>query len=132
VDWSDPENRITFFTGPLAGTRVCGSGTFSVTTKGACTNMAGTAQANGFMGAFMRTNGVDGIIVQGKSDKWIRLHIRDGTVHILDAEHLLSKDTWETEDAVKAETKGRCTVYSIGPAGEHLVRFSAIVGDRVT
>jgi len=32
VKWSDPENRLTFFTGPLAGTRVCGSGTFSVTT----------------------------------------------------------------------------------------------------
>ena len=54
VKWSDPENRLTFFTGPLAGTRVCGSGTFSVTTLGACTDMCGTAQANGFFGAFMR------------------------------------------------------------------------------
>lgn len=130
VKWSDPENRLTFFTGPLAGTRVCGSGTFSVTTLGACTGMAGTAQANGFMGAFMRTNGIDGVIVQGAADKWTRLHIQDGTVHLLDAEHLVGLDTWETEDAVKAETKGRCSVYSIGPAGEYLVRFSAIVGDR--
>jgi aldehyde:ferredoxin oxidoreductase len=130
VKWSDPENLLTFFTGPLAGTRVCGSGTFSVTTMGACTGMAGTAQANGFLGAFMRLNGIDGVIVQGVADKWTRLHIQDGTVHILDAEHLLGKDTWETEDAVKEETEGRCSVYSIGPAGEHLVRFAAIVGDR--
>ena len=76
VKWSDPENRITFFTGPLAGTRVCGSGTFSVTTLGACTNMCGTSQANGFFGAFMRQNGIDGIIVQGAAEKWTRLHIR--------------------------------------------------------
>ena len=130
VKWSDPENIITFFTGVLAGTRVCGSGTFSVTTMGACTGMAGTAQANGFLGAFMRTNGIDGVLVQGKADKWTRIHIQDGKVQLLDAEHLLGKDTWETEDAVKEETKGRCSVYSIGPAGEHLVRFSAIVGDR--
>ncbi|MBN1319455.1 MAG: aldehyde ferredoxin oxidoreductase, partial [Thermoleophilia bacterium] len=130
VKWSDPENRITFFTGILAGTRVCGSGTFSVTTMGACTGMAGTAQANGFMGAFMRHSGVDGVIVQGVADKWTRLHIEDGTVKLLDAEHLVGKDTWETEDAVKEETEGRCSVYSIGPAGEHLARFSAIVGDR--
>ena len=130
VKWSDPENRITFFTGPLAGTRVCGSGTFSVTTMGACTGMAGTSQANGFLGAFMRHSGVDGVIVQGVADKWTRLHIEDGTVRLLDAERLVGKDTWETEDAVKEETEGRCSVYSIGPAGEHLVRFSAIVGDR--
>ena len=130
VKWSDPENIITFFTGVLAGTRVCGSGTFSVTTMGACTGMAGTAQANGFMGAFMRTNGIDGVLVQGKADKWTRIHIQDGKVQLLDAEHLVGKDTWETEDTVKEETEGRCSVYSIGPAGEHLVRFSAIVGDR--
>lgn len=130
VKWSDPENRLTFFTGPLAGTRVCGSGTFSVTTLGACTGMAGTAQANGFMGAFMRTNGIDGVIVQGAAKRWTRLHIEGGKIHLLDAEHLVGLDTWETEDAVKAETAGRCSVYSIGPAGEHLVRFSAIVGDR--
>lgn len=130
VKWSDPENRLTFFTGPLAGTRVCGSGTFSVTTLGACTEMCGTAQANGFFGAFMRLNGIDGIIVQGASDKWVRLHIQDGELHVLDAEHLLGLDTWETEEAVKEETEGRCSVYSIGPAGEHLVRFAAIVGDQ--
>jgi aldehyde:ferredoxin oxidoreductase len=130
VKWNDPENRITFFTGPLAGTRVCGSGTFSVTTLGACTGMCGTSQANGFMGAFMRQNGIDGIIVQGASEKWVRLHIEDGELRVLPAEHLLGLDTWETEDAVTEEIGKRCSVYSIGPAGEHLVRFAAIVGDR--
>ena len=106
VEWSDPENRITFFTGPLAGTRVCGSGTFSVTTKGACTNMCGTSQANGFLGAFMRQNGIDGVIVQGAAEKWTRLHIEDGgrpTSWM--RKHLLGLDTWETEDAVKEETE---------------------------
>ena len=130
VKWDDPENLFTLFTGPLAGTRVCGSGTFSVTTLGACTDMCGTAQANGFYGAFMRQNGIDGIILQGKSDKWVRLHIEDGKLHIVDAEHLLGLDTWETEDAVTKELGKRCSVFSIGPAGENLVRFAAIVGDR--
>jgi aldehyde:ferredoxin oxidoreductase len=130
VEWSDPENRLTFFTGPLAGTRVCGSGTFSVTTLGACTNMCGTSQANGFLGAFMRHNGIDGIIVQGAADRWVRLHIQDNELRVLDAEHLLGLDTWETEEAVTKEVGARCSVFSVGPAGEHLARFSAIVGDR--
>ncbi len=34
VEWSDPENRLIFATGPLAGTRAAGSGTFSF--SGSC------------------------------------------------------------------------------------------------
>ncbi len=48
VAWNDPENRIMFFTGPLCGTRIGGSGIFSVVSKGAATEMAGSSQANGF------------------------------------------------------------------------------------
>jgi aldehyde:ferredoxin oxidoreductase len=130
VGWSDPENRIMFFTGPLAGTKVSGSGTFSVISKGPMTNMAGASQANGFFGAFLRFSGLDGIIVQGKAKKWTRLHIHDGTAELLDAKHLLGKDTWETEDAVRTEIGKKCSIYSIGPAGENLVRFAVIAGDH--
>jgi aldehyde:ferredoxin oxidoreductase len=130
VEWSDPENRIMFFTGPLAGTRVSGSGTISVISKGPMTNMAGASQANGFFGAFLRFSGLHGIIIQGAAKKWTRLHIHDGTAELVDAEHLIGKDTWETEDAVGAEIGSKCSVYSIGPAGENLVRFAVIVGDH--
>jgi aldehyde:ferredoxin oxidoreductase len=130
IEWSDPENRMMWFTGPLAGTRVAGSGTFSVISKGPMTNMAGASQANGFFGAFLRSSGLHGIIIQGKANKWTRLHIHDGTVDLLDAEHLAGKDTWETEDIIRQELGKRCSIYTIGPAGENLVRFAAIVGDH--
>src|SRR5581483_7155376 len=42
------------------------------------------------------------------------------------------KDTWETQQALEAEhglSGHRLSVYSIGPAGENLVRFAAIEGD---
>jgi aldehyde:ferredoxin oxidoreductase len=130
VEWSHPDNRIMFFTGPLAGTKVAGSGTFSVISKGPMTNMAGASQANGFFGAFLRSSGFHGVIVQGAAKKWTRLHIHDGRAELLDAADLLGKDTWETEDAVRSKTGKRCSTFSIGPAGENLVRFAAIVGDR--
>ena len=60
VAWSDPANRISLCTGPLAGTRVAGSGTFSVVTKGPMTNLAAASQANGFFGAFLRSAGFHG------------------------------------------------------------------------
>jgi aldehyde:ferredoxin oxidoreductase len=130
VEWSDPENRMMWFSGPLGGTRVSGSGTFSVVTKGPMTNMAGASQANGFFGAFVRMSGLDGIIIQGKAGKWSRLHIHDGGADLIDAGHLCGKDAFETEDTVRAEIGKRCSIYSIGPAGENLVRFAAIVGDH--
>jgi aldehyde:ferredoxin oxidoreductase len=130
VEWSDPENRIMFFAGPLSGTRVGGSGIFSVISKGAATGMAGTSQANGFFAAFLKFAGFDGIIVQGQAKRWSYLHVHDGTADIRNAEHLLRKDTWETEDIIKKGLKRQSSVYAIGPAGEHLVRFACIVGDH--
>ena len=47
VEWSDPENRMVWTTGPLAGSGVSGAGTFNVTAKGPMTNLAGCSQANG-------------------------------------------------------------------------------------
>ena len=38
VAWNDPENRLFFGSGPLSGTRVGGSGSIAVVTKGALTN----------------------------------------------------------------------------------------------
>jgi len=67
VEWSDPENRLIWFTGPLAGTRVAGGGTVSIATKGPMTNMAGISQANGYFGAFLRQSGLHGIVIQGAS-----------------------------------------------------------------
>jgi aldehyde:ferredoxin oxidoreductase len=48
IEWNDPGNSLIFFSGPLGGTRVSGSGTFSAVTKGPMTNLAGASQANGF------------------------------------------------------------------------------------
>ncbi len=130
VAWSDADNRIMFFSGPLSGTRVSGSGIFSVVSKGPMTNLAGTSQANGYFGAFLKFAGFDGIVIQGRANRWLYLHVHDGTAQLRDAGHLRGKDAWETEDAIKQGLKRQCSVYSIGPAGENLVRFASIVGDH--
>jgi aldehyde:ferredoxin oxidoreductase len=130
VEWSDPENRIMFFTGPLSGSRIGGSGIFSVISKGPATNLAGASQANGYFAAYLKFAGFDGIIVQGKAKKWSYLRVHDGTAEICNAEHLVGKDTWETEDTIKEGVERRSSVYSIGPGGENLVRFACIAGDH--
>src|SRR5438105_5434527 len=132
VHWDHPENRLVLATGPLAGLPVWGTGGLTVVTRGAGTDGPTSTQANGFFGANLKYSGYDAIIVQGVSRKWVYLHIHDDVVELRDASHLLGKDTWQTQDLLSAEyglSGHQLSVYSIGPAGEHLVRFAAIQGD---
>ena len=67
VEWSDAENSLIWTTGPLAGTDVAGAATINIMAKGPMTNLAGSSQANGFFGAYLKFSGYDGIIFKGKS-----------------------------------------------------------------
>lgn len=131
VDWASPENRLIFMTGPLAGTKISGSGTFCVLTKGPMTDMAGSSQANGFFGAFLRLSGFDGLVLQGRASISTYLYIHESGVEFRDAAHLRGRGTLETEEAIKRELgfSRKLSVFAIGPAGENLVRFAALVGD---
>jgi aldehyde:ferredoxin oxidoreductase len=133
VQWSDPENRLIWTTGPIAGSGVHGAATFNVTTKGPMTNLAGASQANGFFGAYLKFSGFDGIVFQGASPHLVYLDIKDGKAEIKDARHLAGKDAWEVEDTLRKElgVKERdVSIFCIGPAGEKKVLYAGIVGDR--
>lgn len=133
VQWSDAENRIILASGPLGGTTVMGSGTFCAVTKGALTNGGTSTQANGYFGAYLKFAGFDAVIIQGRAKHLSYLYIHDGKAELRDARHLAGKDTWETEEMLKKElgsSPQAMSVYGIGPAGENLVKFAALIGDR--
>ena len=131
VEWNDPENRLIFFSGPLGATLISGTGTFSVVSKGPMTNLAGSSQANGRFGAYLKFSGIDGFIVQGAASDLVYLYIHDGTAEIRDARHLAGKGTLETEEILLKELGlgKQGSVQCIGPAGENLVRYAMISGD---
>ena len=131
VEWNDPANRLIFFSGPLGATRISGTGTFSVLTKGPMTDLAGTSQANGLFGAYLKLAGFDGFIVQGAAPHWVYLFIQDGQGELRDARHLQGKGTFATEEILLKELGlgHRGSVQCIGPAGENGVRFAMISGD---
>ncbi len=133
LDWSDPGNIFFLGSGPLGGTRVPGCASISIVTKGAMTNGATSTQANGNFGAYLRWCGYYGILLQGASPDWKYLYIDEGGAELRDAGQLVGKDTWQTEETIKDELgyKERAmSVFSIGPAGENLVRFAGLFGDR--
>jgi len=133
VEWSDSENRLILATGPLGGSSIPGSGSYSVVTKGPLTNGATASQANGFFGAYLRFCGYDGVIVQGAASRWLYLHIREDGAELRDASRLAGKDTWETSDLIKQELNRResgISIACVGPAGENLVKLASLVTDK--
>lgn len=134
IKWSDPDNRMIWASGPLGGTKVSGTGTFSIVTKGPMTNLAVATQASGFLGAFLKFSGFDAVILQGAAPRWSYLYVDDGGAELRDAEHLVGKETWELGDTLSEELGlklGRqVSIFGIGPAGENGVRFAVIVGDK--
>ncbi len=133
ISWSDGKNRLILAAGPLNGTSMPGSGTICAVTKGCLTNGGASSQANGFFGAYLKTSGVDAIVIQEAAGNWMYLYIHDGIVEFKDAKNLVAKDTVESEQIIRDELgkkKGEISVYSIGPAGENLVKFAMIYGDE--
>src|SRR5438094_3842828 len=133
VEWNDPENRLIIAAGPLAGTKVHGSGTYNVVAKGPMTNMAGSSQANGFFGSYLKFAGYDAIILQGAAASWQYLWIGADGPELRDASDLLGMDCWEFDEKLHEDFgyKERIlSVIGIGQAGENLVRFAVISGDK--
>ena len=132
VSWDHPDNRLILATGPLAGLPVWGTGGLTVSGIGAGTNGPTCTNANGFFGTNLKYSGYDAIIVQGQAKTWKYLYINDEVIELREAKSLVGLDTWETQEALNRElglTGHQLSVYSIGPAGENLVRFAAIQGD---
>ena len=124
-----PENRLIFAAGPLQGTTIPGSGRFVVISKSALTNGFGEAHGGGTFGPFMKMAGYDVIVVEGMAERPVYVEVSSDNVSIENAARIGGKDVWETEKALKETRRGLSSIVSIGPAGERLVRFAAIMND---
>ena len=130
VDPLSPENKLIITPGPLSGTSAPTGGRYNVVTKSPQTGFITMANSGGYFGAELKFAGWDGIIVEGKAESPVYIYINDDNVEIRDASHLWGKLVSETEETIRKEIGSkRLRITSIGPAGENLVKFAAIVND---
>ena len=128
ADPLSPEAPLIFGVGPLAGTLAPCSGRFSVTFKSPLTGIFGDSNCGGHWASELKMAGYDHIVITGKSESPVYLWIDNDKVQLRDARSLWGKDTWETDDLIKQDVGERTAqVVTIGPAGENLVRFAAII-----
>ncbi len=131
VDALAPENRLIFATGPLTGTNASCGARYMVITKGPLTGCITTSNSGGHWGPELKFAGYDLLILQGRAERPVWLWILDDQVELRSAEHLWGKGVFETEDLLRREVGiADCSVASIGPGGENLVRYAAIVNDK--
>ena len=130
VDPLAPENKLIFMTGPLTGTASASASRYSVVAKSPQTGLWGQANSGGSFGPALKRSGFDGIIFEGASAAPVILQIIDSQAKLLDASQLWGMTVPKTEDALQESASQKLTVAAIGPAGENLVRFAAIMNNK--
>ncbi|HOO47015.1 MAG TPA: aldehyde ferredoxin oxidoreductase family protein [Deltaproteobacteria bacterium] len=123
------ENPLMIMTGPMVGSGFPGTSRFSICAKAPQTGIWGESACGGTFGPELKRAGYDGIIFEGKSPSPVYLSLVDGQVQLLDASALWGKDIYEATDMLKSENRS-LKVLTIGPAGENLVKISAIGNDK--
>ncbi|MCK4332426.1 MAG: aldehyde ferredoxin oxidoreductase, partial [Thermoplasmatales archaeon] len=128
TDPLSPENILMFTTGPLTGTRAQTSGRGTVVTKSPQTGLFLDSHFGGSFAAEMKKAGWDFIILERRSESSVYIVIKDDSVEFKDASGIWGKECLETHNWLQ-KIEGKIKTALIGPAGENLVKFSAITID---
>lgn len=127
TDPLSPEAPLIILTGPLTGLAPGGSHTCFVFKSPETGITLGHPVTGGNWGPDLKFAGYDGLIIKGRSDKPVYIYIEDGNVNIKDAKNLWGKGTLETEVLIKKELNDpRARVFSIGIAGERMIKFASV------
>lgn len=128
IDALSPENKLILTASVLTGAPISGLSRMNIVAKSPLTGTAGDTQSGGTWPAEFKRSGFDGIIIEGSSEQPVYLWIQDGQAEIRDARHLWGKVSGEVEDTIHSELDdNQIQILSIGPAGENLVRFAAVM-----
>jgi aldehyde:ferredoxin oxidoreductase len=122
-----PDNILGFTTGPLTGTPAISGTRFTVVGKSPLTGTWGDANSGGYFGAYFKFAGYDDVFFTGIAPKPVYLLIDNGKAELKDAGYLWGKDTYETENMLKAELGKDTAIACIGPGGEKLSLIAGIV-----
>ena len=125
-----PDNVLIFATGPLNGTMASTSGRYAVLCKSPLTGAIGDSNSGGKFGAFLKYAGYDLLLIEGRADKPVYLHIDDDSVEILPADEIWGTGVWHTEEWIKSRHQNpQLKIASIGEAGENGVLYACVVND---
>ena len=124
-------NPLIFASGPITGTIRPNSGRYTVSGISPLTGIWGEGTSGGFFCIALRNSGFDAVVFLGKTSKLSYVYIHDGKIEFKDATKFNGKDCYETQKLIKDELNvPNIRIACIGPGGENLVKYSAIMNDE--
>lgn len=133
-DAFDPDNPLILMTGPLAGTTAPAAPRISVCGKSPCVQPETFVHASigGFFPAELKRAGFDGMVLTGRAEKPLYLHISDSRAELRDAGHLWGLGNRSTREHLASECGDKARMLTIGPAAENRTRIGVMIGDSAS
>ncbi len=133
IDPLGPENIVYFTVGPLQGTNVPASGRYNVMAKSPQTGIYAYASSGGPFGVELGKTGHLIVAVEGRAEHPIYIYLKDDQVSIRDATMYWGMKSGDMQEFLKKMIHDETVSIScIGPAGENLVPYAAVVSERRT
>lgn len=130
------ENPLIISTGPLTGTGAPSSSRFNISSLSPQTGFISSSNCGGTFGYHLKRAGIDALIITGRREERTWIEIDNGSVTFHNADDLWGTRVTECQSllAEKMSSKRGCDIkfgkLCIGPAGENLVRYSAVINDE--
>jgi aldehyde:ferredoxin oxidoreductase len=129
ADPLSPESLLIFMNGPFAGLKLSGASRFSVAGRSPLTGSWGDSSCGGYFAPELRYAGYDGIVLSGKADSPVLLIIEDDSIRLESAMPYWGKGIEAVNQSLKDRFGKSWRTLVIGPAGENLVRYAAILNE---
>lgn len=127
-----PDNVLVIATSPLVGTKAPTGCRGHMIFKSPLTGLIGSSNCGGTWAHAFKSAGYDVLVIKGKASEPVMIDISPENVEVKSASQLWGMDTHETTDHLTKEIEQdrRPRILCIGPAGENLVRISAVMNDK--
>jgi aldehyde:ferredoxin oxidoreductase len=129
VDPLAPEAPLVFAFSPLVGSPLTTSAKFAVVSKSPLTERINDSLASSGFAISGKACGCDAILIVGRARELSVLVIDQAGIRLESASEYRGATCQQTEAGLKARLGAAYRVASIGPAGEHVVRYATISHD---
>jgi aldehyde:ferredoxin oxidoreductase len=129
ADPLSPEAPLIFAFSPLVGSPLTTSAKFAVVTRSPLTGRFNDSLASSGFAMAGKRCGCDAIVLVGRASRLSALIVDDGEIRIEPAEDLRGDTCAVAEEKLRSRLGADYRIASIGPAGEHAVRYATISHD---
>jgi aldehyde:ferredoxin oxidoreductase len=129
LDALDPRSPLIFAFSPLVGSPLTTSAKFAVVSKSPLTNRINDSLASSGFAVAGKSCGCDAIMIVGRAAALSVLVIDDGEVRLESAADCAGMTCQQTDAALRSRLGPNWRIATIGPAGEHGVRYATISHD---